>query len=165
LHQSAKTPAVILKISDLMRYMLYEANEEKVPLKNELNFIKNYFELQKLRSDDQAEINLDITGEAGNLKIAPLLFLPFIENSFKHGVKGDPLAGFTRIRINIGDEDIQLDVVNNKGRIDKIEKAESQGIGLQNARRRLELLYPENHILSVNDMNDLFEVKLKVVLS
>jgi len=164
LHQSVKTPAVILKISDLMRYMLYEANEDKVPLTNELNFINNYFELQKLRSDEKTEISLNITGEAGNLMIAPLLFLPFIENSFKHGVKGDPEAGFTRISINIGDEDIQLNVINNKGKIDKIENDESQGIGLQNARRRLELLYPQNHILSVNDMNDSFEVKLKVVL-
>jgi hypothetical protein len=165
LHKSAKTPAVILKISDLMRYMLYEANGEKVPIKNELNFIRNYFELQKIRSDEKAEINLDITGEAGNLKIAPLLFLPFIENSFKHGVKGDPEAGFTRIRINIGDNDIQMDIINNKGRIDKIERDEYQGIGLQNARRRLELLYPQKHFLTVNDMNDSFEVKLKVVLS
>jgi sensor histidine kinase YesM len=165
LHQSTKTPAVILKISDLMRYMLYEANEENVPLKNELHFIENYFELQKLRSDEKTEINLNITGQAGNLKIAPLLFLPFIENSFKHGVKGDPESGFTRISINIGEEDIQLDVINNKGQIDKIEKTEFQGIGLQNARRRLELLYPEKHVLLIKDNDSSFEVKLKVDLS
>jgi len=165
LHQSAKTPAVILKISDLMRYMLYEANEEKVLLKNELNFIRNYFELQKLRSEDQAEIDLSVNGDARNQKIAPLLFLPFIENSFKHGVKGDPEAGFTRININIGDKDVELDVVNNKGKIDRIEKAEFQGIGLQNARRRLELLYQGKHILLINDNNSSFEVKLKVDLS
>ncbi len=165
LHQSAKTPAVILKISDLMRYMLYEANEEKVPLKDELNFIENYFELQKLRSDEKAEINLNITGQTVNLKIAPLLFLPFIENSFKHGVKGDPESGFTRIGISVTDEYIQLAVINNKGKIEKIEKSEYQGIGLQNARRRLELLYPGKHVLLIDDKDSSFEVKLKVDLS
>jgi sensor histidine kinase YesM len=165
LHQSARTPAVILKISDLMRYMLYEANEDKVLLKNELNFIENYFGLQKLRSEDQVEISLNVNGDPGNQVIAPLLFLPFIENSFKHGVKGDPEAGYTRISINIGDKDVEMDVINNKGRIDKVEKAELQGIGLQNARRRLELLYPGKHVLLINDKDSSFEVKLKVDLS
>jgi hypothetical protein len=163
LHRSVKTPAVILKISDLMRYMLYEANEDKVPIRNELNFIRNYFELQKLRSDDQAEIKLNITGAVKDQKIAPLLFLPFIENSFKHGVKGDPQGGFTRVDINVTDSEIQLDVINNKGKIDEVEKGNFQGIGLQNARRRLELLYPGNYNLSINDMNESFEIKLKVV--
>ena len=165
LHQSGKTPAAILKISDLMRYMLYEANEDKVPLKNELHFLENYFELQKLRSDDRAEITLDITGEVKDQQIAPLLFLPFIENSFKHGVKGDPEGGFTRVSINVKGEEVQLDVINNKGKIDKVEKSDFQGIGLQNARRRLELLYPQRHTLSIDDLEDSFEVKLKIVMS
>jgi LytS/YehU family sensor histidine kinase len=165
LHQSNKTPAVILKISDLMRYMLYEANEDKVSLKNELHFLKNYFELQKLRSDNRSEIKLTITGEIKKQQIAPLLFLPFIENSFKHGVKGDPEGGFTRVNINVTGEEIQMDVINNKGKIDKVEKNNFQGLGLQNARRRLELLYPQKHDLSVKDLEDSFEVKLKIALS
>ena len=165
LHQSARTPAVILKISDLMRYMLYEANEDKVPLKNELQFLENYFELQKLRSDDRAEITLNITGEIKKQQIAPLLFLPFIENSFKHGVKGDPEGGFTKVNINVSGEEMQMDVINNKGQIDKVEKGDFQGIGIQNARRRLELLYPGRHILSINDLNTAFEVKLKLEMA
>jgi sensor histidine kinase YesM len=165
LHQSGKTPAAILKISDLMRYMLYEANEDKVPLKNELQFLENYFELQKLRSDDRTEIKLNVAGEVKKQQIAPLLFLPFIENSFKHGVKGDPEGGFTRVSINVNGEEVQLDVINNKGKIDKVEKGDFQGIGLQNARRRLELLYPQRHTLSINDLEDSFEVKLKIVMS
>jgi sensor histidine kinase YesM len=165
LNQSDKTPAVILKISDLMRYMLYEANEDKVPLKNELQFLENYFELQKLRSDERTEIKLNITGEIKKQQIAPLLFLPFIENSFKHGVKGDPEGGFTRVIINVQGEEIQLDVINNKGKIDKVEKGYIQGIGLQNARRRMELLYPQKHTLLINDLEDSFEVKLNIVMS
>jgi sensor histidine kinase YesM len=165
LNKSGNTPAAILKISDLMRYMLYEANEDKVPLKNELHFLESYFELQKLRSDDKAEIKLNITGAIKEQQIAPLLFLPFIENSFKHGVKGDPEGGFTRVSINVTDKEVQLDVINNKGKIDKVEKGDFQGIGLQNARRRLELLYPQAHVLSINDLDDSFEVKLKIVLS
>jgi LytS/YehU family sensor histidine kinase len=165
LHQSGKTPAAILKISDLMRYMLYEANEDKVPLKNELQFLENYFELQKLRSDDRTEIKLNVAGEVKKQQIAPLLFLPFIENSFKHGVKGDPEGGFTRVSINVNGEEVQLDVINNKGKIDKVEKGDFQGIGLQNARRRLELLYPQRHTLSIDDLEDSFEVKLKIVMS
>lgn len=165
LHQSNKTPAVILKISDLMRYMLYEANEDKVPLKNELHFLENYFELQKLRSDEQTEITLNVTGEIREQKIAPLLFLPFIENSFKHGVKGDPEGGFMRVSINVTGEQLEMNVINNKGRIDKVEKGNFQGIGLQNARRRLELLYPRRHAFSINDLEDSFEVKLKIEMS
>jgi len=165
LNKSGKTPAAILKISDLMRYMLYQANEDNVPLKNELHFLENYFELQKLRSDDQTEITLNITGEIKKQKIAPLLFLPFVENSFKHGVKGDPEGGFTRVNVNVMDKEVQMDVINNKGKIDKVEKGDFQGIGLQNARRRLELLYPQRHTLSISDLGDSFEVKLKIVLS
>jgi len=164
LHQSTKTPAIILKISDLMRYMLYEADEDKVPLKNELNFLENYFELQKLRSDDNTEITMNIAGEITTQKIAPLLFLPYIENSFKHGVKADPKSGFTRINIHVMDDEIQLDVINNKGKIDKVEKEDFQGIGLQNARRRLELLYPLKHSLTINDLGDTFEVSLNISL-
>jgi len=165
LHQSGKTPAAILKISDLMRYMLYEANEDKVSLKNELQFLENYFDLQKLRSDDKAEIKLNITGIVKEQKISPLLFLPFIENSFKHGVKGDPEGGFTRVSVNVMDNEVHLNVINNKGKIDKVEKGDFQGIGLQNARRRLELLYPQKHTLSINDLEDSFEVNLKIVMS
>jgi LytS/YehU family sensor histidine kinase len=108
---------------------------------------------------------LDITGEVKEQQIAPLLFLPFIENSFKHGVKGDPEGGFTRVSINVKGEEVQLDVINNKGKIDKVEKGDFQGIGLQNARRRLELLYPQKHTLSINDLEDSFEVNLKIVMS
>ena len=164
LHQSKKTPAIILKISDLMRYMLYEANEDKVPLKNELQFLENYFELQKLRSDENTEISLQINGEVTKQRIAPLLFLPYIENSFKHGVKGDPKGGFTRVNIHVTEDETQLNVINNKGKIDKVEKDDFQGIGLQNARRRLELLYPLKHNLTINDLADTYEVKLNISL-
>jgi hypothetical protein len=91
--ESGKAPAAILKLSDLMRYMLYESNEEKVPLKKEIDFLENYIDLQRLRSDQRSKIEYNRDGSPGGLKIAPLLFLPLVENSFKHGIKGDTAGG------------------------------------------------------------------------
>src|SRR5690606_29573907 len=84
-----QTPAFILKLSEVMRYMIYESNEDCVSLKKELDFIKNYVDLQKLRSDHKARISFHISGKVGKQKVAPLLFIPFVENSFKHGIKGE----------------------------------------------------------------------------
>lgn len=162
---SPQTPEVILRLSDLMRYMIYESNEPEVPLKKELTCIRNYIELQKIRSGKEASISYDFTGKIEDQKIAPLLFLPFIENGFKHGVKAETTGGFINIRISLNDKDLYFSVENNKGQVDEVENEQGRGIGLQNAKRRLELIYPDKHVLEIDDREDIYTVKLKIVLS
>jgi sensor histidine kinase YesM len=163
--ESSKAPAAILKLSDLMRYMLYESNEEKVALMKEVEFLENYIDLQRLRSDRRSKIEYSKDGSPGRLKIAPLLLLPLVENSFKHGIKGDPAGGYVKIIINIGKNDLELSLENNKGKVDEIEDQENSGIGLANVKRRLELLYPEKSLLEINDTGSDFKVKLKLELT
>jgi len=165
LNGSPTTPEVILRLSDLMRYMLYESNDSTVPIKKELTCIKNYIELQKLRSGTEASISYDFTGKIEDQRIAPLLFLPFIENGFKHGVKGETLGGFINIRIELDDKELYFSIENNKGLVDEVEKEQGKGIGLQNAKRRLELIYPDRHLLEIEDKENIYRVKLKLILS
>ena len=160
-----KTPGIILLLSDLMRYMLYETNDELEPLKKEVQYLENYIELQKLRSEQNANISFQIEGKVNDQKIAPLIFLPFVENSFKHGIKGDISGGYVNINFHISDRNVLLVLTNNKGTVDEVEKSELKGIGLANARRRLELLYPGKHELNIIDSDNEFQVELKFDLS
>ena len=163
--QSGKAPAAILKLSDLMRYMLYDSNEERVALRSEIAFLENYIDLQRLRSDRQARIEYSKDGTPEGLRIAPLVFLPLVENSFKHGVKGDPSGGYVVIRLRIGKGDLELSLENNKGMVNDIKDEEPSGIGLVNVRRRLELLYPNKYLLDIQDDGDVFMVRLKLALA
>jgi LytS/YehU family sensor histidine kinase len=163
--ESGNAPAAILKLSDLMRYMLYESNEEKVSLQSEIEFLENYIDLQRLRSDRRAGIEYRMDGSPQGLMIAPLVFLPLVENSFKHGVKGDPSGGYVNISLVIGEKDLELTLENNKGNVDEIEDEEQSGIGLANVKRRLELLYPGKSMLDIQDNGDVFKVKLKLQLT
>jgi LytS/YehU family sensor histidine kinase len=163
--ETEKAPAAILKLSDLMRYMLYESNEETVPLEKEIEFLENYIELQRLRSDRRSKIEYSKEGSPDGMKIAPLLFLPLVENSFKYGVKGDPAGGYVKINLLIGEKQLELSLDNNKGRVDEIEDHENSGIGLVNVRRRLELLYPDKSLLEIHDTGDDFKVKIMLELT
>jgi sensor histidine kinase YesM len=162
--ESGKAPAAILRLSDLMRYMLYESNEEKVPLEKEIDFLENYIDLQRLRSDRRSKIEYNRNGSPDGLKIAPLLFLPLVENSFKHGIKGDPAGGYVKIMVEIGENILEISIENNKGMVDEIEDLENSGIGLANVKRRMELLYPEKSLLEINETESYFKVKLKLEL-
>ncbi len=159
------TSKFILKLSDVLRYMIYEANVEKVSLKKEITYLENYVELQRLRVDEKAEIKVEVKGKANHLKIAPLLLIPLVENGFKHGIKGDTKNAFINIFMNVEKHDFHFNVKNNRGQVDVIEKDHFNGIGLQNVQRRLELLYPEKHELKIKELNKTFEVDLKINLS
>ena len=162
---SGTAPAAILKLSDMMRYMLYESNVEQVPLRQELRFMDNYIELQRLRSDRRSRIDYRKKGNPSGKNIAPLLFLPFIENAFKHGIKGDPSGGYVRIRLEILNDAVDLYVENNRGKVDKVEKGDYNGIGLSNVKRRLELLYPGHYDLDIRQEERTFSVRVKLELS
>ena len=160
LNRSEKTPEVILKLSDIMRYVLYEAADDLIDLSKEIAYLKDYIELQKLRSGRRAEISLTINGDPERVQIAPLLLLPLVENSFKHGVKGETGKTFVHMELSVSDGCIIFVVENNKGSTDNVEKDGGGGIGLVNVRKRLELLYPGRHELIIDDAQETFRVEL-----
>ena len=165
LKNSEKSSEVVLKLSDIMRYVLYEANEDEVDLKKEISFSRNYIELQRLRYSEQYKINFTVEGELEELKIAPLLFIDFLENAFKHGLEKRFNDGSVEVVFIIKDHLINFSVINSKGQSEQSDRNDrAQGIGLTNIRKRLSLIYPENYELVIDDAGELFKVKLNLQL-
>lgn len=160
LDKDERIPELILKLSQGMRYMLYESNDHFVPLKKEIEYLKNYLELQRLRTHNRAKIDFSIDGNLEKIKIPPMIFIPFVENGFKHGIKGDIDNSFINIQLKIDGKKLIFKTQNNKGEIDEVEPQEFRGFGLKNVKRRLELLYPKNHELTIDDGEKTFTVEL-----
>lgn len=163
--KDSKASEVILNLSDVMAYTLYESNAEKVPLTKELEFIENYFELEKMRYEGK-RIQLQVLGKenAEGLYIAPLLTFTFIENAFKYGLK-DMRNSFLQILIQITDNSFFFILKNDKeGNKFKQKHTNLGGIGVENAKKRLNLIYPTTHILEINETEIDFEVSLKIKL-
>ncbi|WP_276479801.1 sensor histidine kinase [Paraflavitalea pollutisoli] len=155
-HKSDQSLTAIAKLSDLLRYMLYDSNE-LVPLQKELDYIHKYMELQQLRFDYTLPATLELSGNPGKASIPPLLLIPFVENAFKHG---DVRKGSTiRMRLHVDDQVIRFGISNHIG---VQQKDAGGGIGLENVRRRLELLYPDHHKLEVRQTTNIFEVELEI---
>ncbi len=161
--KSDQAGEAVLRLSDAMRYMIYEANAEKVPLGKEVDFLKDYLATQQLRTSDKDEITFKIEGEVTDQKIAPLLFIPVIENSFKHGIKGDISNAFVHIILHIEHDFLRLSVENNKGKAENIEQKEG-GFGLENLKKRLDLIYPHKHKLVIREKINSFSVTLEIQL-
>lgn len=164
LKKSDIAPEALIKLSDAMRYIIYESNEESVPLEKEIVFITNFIELQKLRMSAKDQLEFEIDGKSNNLKIAPLLMIPIIENGFKYGIKGETEASFVIIKIRLADDSLRLIVKNNMGTVDDVERTKAKGMGLVNLKKRLELIYPEKHYLNIEQLDDTFSVNLKIDL-
>ena len=165
LKKSDLAPEIVLKLSEMMRYMLYECNERMVPLSKEVNYIKNYLELEKLRQGKKFDIKFDLEGEIEHQKIAPLMFIPFLENSFKHGLNNQISEGFVDIKLKIFDHSVEVDIENSKSpTLPSPSGKKSGGIGLVNVRRRLDLLYPDNYNLDIKNNPNTYHVNLKLNL-
>jgi two-component system LytT family sensor kinase len=158
--KSDTTPEAILKLSEIMRYMLYECNDNKVELAKELQYLHNYIDLQKIRFGNKAFIDFEVTGEITNQYIVPLLLISFIENAFKHGIANDPLSPI-RLKINLADGNLYFFIQNKKH---THNRDASGGIGLNNVRRRLDLLYPGKYNLDIRDETDTYTCQLSLVL-
>lgn len=155
---SNNTADAVVKLSNMMRYVLNDASREWVSLEQEVNYIKNYIELQKLRFDNSVKIQFDVIGELENKMIAPLLFIPFIENAFKYGVNAEQNSDIS-IEINAKSKFVQLNVKNNI--VDFTQTSmDSHGIGIENTKSRLQILYPEKHILVIENKVGVYEVNL-----
>lgn len=158
--KSDTTPEAILKLSEIMRYMLYDCNDNKVELSKELQYLHNYIDLQKIRFGNQAYIQFEVTGQVTDQHIVPLLLISFIENAFKHGVANDPAMPIN-MRINLEDGHLFFFIQNKKH---SHNRDASGGIGLVNVQRRLDLLYPSKYNLDIRDEADTYTVQLSLVL-
>nr|WP_320117138.1 sensor histidine kinase [uncultured Marinifilum sp.] len=166
LDKSDKAPNLVLKLSDMMRYILYECNDRYVLLEKELDFIRNYLDLQKIRLDEAIPVKMEVKGNTAQNEIAPLLFEPLIENAFKHGAYGKNNNGFVNILFNFEETNkMELTIENRFDKSWSNEKNENKGIGIKNVSRRLELLYPEKHSLDIQENGSMFIVILSIDLS
>ncbi len=150
---------VTIKLSELMRYMLYESADALIPLEKELGYLKNYVELQKIRFEEDVLVRMDIEGTVGGQIIEPMLMIPFVENAFKHGV-GLVVDPSIEIYLNISDKKLHFSVRNKIAPGSAEVKDNSSGIGLKNVQRRLELLYPESHRLELTRTEEWFKAEL-----
>jgi LytS/YehU family sensor histidine kinase len=129
LKKSDKAPEIVIKLSEMMRYMLYESNERRVPLQKEVNYIQNYLALS-LRQSGHADIQFKVEGQITDQTIAPLIFIPFLENSFKHGLNHQISEGYVHVTMKVLDNKLLLRILNESGSIATAFRKTSGGIGL-----------------------------------
>ena len=166
LKKSDNAPEIVIKLSEMMRYMLYECNEKRVLLSKEVNYLHNYLALEKLRQPKDIDIKFEVEGTVSHQMIAPLMFIPFLENSFKHGLSNNLSDGFVHIYLNVEGEDVKLRIENSKPEKLPVRdpKRKSGGIGLVNVKRRLNLLYPEQYSLNIEDNPKSYAIELGLKL-
>lgn len=165
LQKSDSAPELVLKLSEILRYVLYDGSERWVSLEKEINYLKSYLDLEKIRNGDRLELEFNINGNPKTKQVAPMLFLTFLENSFKHGINQKAEGGFVKIDMNIGEDDLLFSIENSKPeRKEKRINGKSGGIGLENIRKRLTLLYPDRHNLNINDDGEKYSVQLSLQL-
>ena len=163
LDKSEKAPELILKLSDLMRYVIYESKDDMVPVGKQLEFLQSYVYLERLRTDENLRVDFEVQGENYNLKIAPLLYIAFIENAFKHGSKDKNNDPYIHIVFDLTNADRVIFTIENKAE-PFFEKRSLGGFGLSNVRKRLELLYPGRHELKIMESTILYRVELTILV-
>ncbi|MCB0629916.1 MAG: histidine kinase [Saprospiraceae bacterium] len=159
IRKNDKTADAVVQLSEFLRYVIRDAQHHEVPLEKELAYIRNYIDLQESRLRDSVAISLQVQGEANEHQIVPLILFSFIENAFKHGVNPEE-ESVIDIRIDITETQVRLLVYNKKVHVD--DPNSEAGIGMKNARKRLKLLYPEQHTLSISDTATDYTVELTI---
>ncbi|WP_452220849.1 sensor histidine kinase [Lacinutrix salivirga] len=158
LKKADQTPEMILKLSNLLDYLLYKADKPFVLLTDEIHHLKDYISLEKMRFNDSLNVVFNIKNSNKNIMIAPMLLLPFIENSFKHGTLNNGVLNIN-IELAYNKEGIDFYIENTNTK----QQQKNQGIGLQNIQKRLDLLYKNKHDLAINSTENLFKVTLKLI--
>ncbi|MBI9067488.1 MAG: histidine kinase [Salinivirgaceae bacterium] len=161
--KSALTADTVLKLSDILDYILYKINTPKISLSNEIEIIKNYIELEKIRYTDRVVIDFNINVKSKNIQIPPMLIIPFIENAFKHGVAKSLEKSWIKIDIAEKEKVLNIDVSNSKKNTSTPEK--SGGIGLANVKKRLDIFYHESYSLDKQETNNRFDIKLALPIT
>jgi two-component system LytT family sensor kinase len=149
------------KFSDMLRYQLYEANGAKIPVEKEISYLKDYVDLQKLRKDEHYAVSLTYSPEVKGFSIEPLLLIPFVENAFKHVSSHSNKNNFVKLELARSNGHLLFSAENSKDKT-KTTTDPYSGIGLNNVKRRLELLYPGRHELTIMDKDDIYKVDLKL---
>jgi hypothetical protein len=164
LERSEQVPGVIMKLAGLMRYVVDSSEKKTVPLKEEIQFLENYVELERIRLSSDADIRFQVDGAIEGRDIAPMILMPFVENGFKHGMKAAARDGFLHIRATLRGDRFLFIVVNSKPKRATRGKEGSSRIGLENIKRRLDLHYPGTHELSIREEDDKFIMELSITL-
>lgn len=157
--KSDDAPEAVMKLSSIMRYMLYDATTDKVLLEKEIEYLKSFIELEKLRLRNKDFVSLDVRGSAEGQMIAPMLLIPFVENAFKHASRTVPAPGIM-VYLDVSPGKMIFEVKNFIRKNQNAPKDQQGGIGLSNIRRRLELLYPQKYSLEIKNGDDVFSIKL-----
>ena len=160
---SPQASKLVTGLSDLLRFILYECNQPLVPLSKELKMIGDYIELEKVRYGNKLELHIDTPTETNDLYISPLLLLPLVENCFKHGTSQILEQPWISLRIHLKGRQMQMKLLNGKS-VQPMVSENGSGIGIHNVKKRLELLYPGKHELTITDEEDVFIVNLKIEL-
>lgn len=155
-----ESPEAILKLSDILRYVIYGSSGDQVSLDKEIQLIRNYIDLQRFRIGQESRISFSVEGDGSGLMLAPMLLLPLVENGFKHGIKGDFDQTYLDIVLKVDGNVLNFSVENNKGVASHEGMQPDSGVGLENIRNRLQLLYPGAHAFTVKDSGDRFSVNL-----
>ncbi len=165
LKKSDKAPDMVIQLSNLLEYSLYSGKKTEVDLVEELKLLRGYIDLERLRFGDRLKIILEIPDKLNGLLIAPLMLLPFVENSFKHGASNDLKAPFIDLKIELNENMLLFKIINSYNSESGKFESYKERIGLQNVKRRLELLYPSRHQLEIVQTNNTFTVNLTMELN
>ncbi len=161
--QSPETPDLVMQLSELMRYQLESSKKDTVLLKEEIEFIENYLLLEEKRLSNRCTIEFLIGGDLLDLRISPMLLIPFVENAVKHGAQSTNEQSTIDISVAIKSTTLHFCVVNSKPSM--VSASKREGMGLENVRRRLNLLYPNSHVLEIEDMEKVYSVNLSIDLT
>ncbi|MCC1484644.1 sensor histidine kinase [Winogradskyella immobilis] len=156
---SKKAQELILKLSDMMRYSIYDGEKDTVLLSEEITYLENYIELHKMRYHKVIDVQFNIETNDNDYEIMPLLFIILLENAFKHGVENLRENAYVHINLVAHNNEVIFEIENN---FDVTEDKEESGIGLKNLKRRLELVYPKNHMLTKSKTDNIYSAKLNI---
>jgi LytS/YehU family sensor histidine kinase len=162
--KSDKTEDSVVKLSQLLRYMIYQAKNDKVPLAQEINYLENYIELQKMRLTEKNEVRFTYDGDITQWNIEPLIFIPFVENAFKYGLHSQ-LESIIEIKLTIAGNTLNFFVKNPVFTSNLPSDMEDSGIGIENVEKRLALHYPDRHQLNITNIGGYFSIDLTLILS
>ena len=162
--QSEKTALLVLKLSSMLRFIVYETDAGKIPLQNEVDYIRNFVEFQKIKLEEEPRLEINLEDVRPDVKIEPMLLFPFVENAFKHSNIDDTANGWIQMKLEYDGQTIRFSCANSKPPRD-ISKDKVGGIGIENVKKRLSYLYRDRHHIEIKDEADRFEVLLEINLS
>jgi sensor histidine kinase YesM len=161
--QSEKTALLVLKLSSMLRFIVYETDAGKIPLQNEVDYIRNFVEFQKIKLEEEPRLEINLEDVRPDVKIEPMLLFPFVENAFKHSNIDDTANGWIQMKLEYNGQTIRFSCANSKPPRD-ISKDKVGGIGIDNVKKRLSYLYRGRHHIDIKDEADRFEVLLEINL-